>query len=288
MPKKIRLTRKRLQWAEPRAALLKGSPLLNPAATADKYRADLDRLVRAMLKEYERETTKLFRQLGDQIPDVTQDASLVSQARILFSWLGKKYAKIFSERAPEITKRMINGASLANKVQLGESLKKISGGLTIPVPTMTATLAEKLKASTVENVALITNISQQYQERITGAVMRSIQSGGNGAQDILEEVRKIGGMSERRAQLVARDQVAKVTSALNVERSKAAGIKQWSWVHSGGGAEPRKMHLDLDGKVFNYSDPPPVIAEDGTRGYPGYLPNCRCVQAPVLSFGDDE
>lgn len=287
MAKKIPLTRKRRQWAEPRQATIKGSPLLNPAATAAKYSADLERMVAVMRKEYQREIEKLLGNLGHQIPDVVQDASLVSQARILFSWLGQKYSRLFASRASAITERMINGASKANKRQLGDSLKKISGGLTIPVPDMTATLAEKLKASTVENVNLITNISEQYAERISGAVMRSIQSGGNGAADILEEVREIGGMSERRAQTIARDQTAKVTSALNVERSKAAGIKKWEWVHSGGGASPRKRHLELDGKVFSYDDPPPIIDENGTRGYPGFLPRCRCVQAPVLSFGDD-
>ena len=290
MPKKIRLTRKRLQWAEPRAATLRGSPLVAPAATAAKYSAELERMVQAMRKEYDSELRGLFKQLGSQIgPDtLAQDASLASQARILFSWLSTKYAKLFASRASTITERMISGASKASQVQLGESLKKISGGLTIKVADMPGDLADRLTASTAENVGLIKSIQAQYHEKISQTVLRSIQAGGNGSQDIFGQIRHIDGVTENRAKLIAIDQTRKVTTAMNVERAASAGIKKFEWLHSGGGADPRRLHLDYDGQIFDYDKPPVIDERTGERGYPGQLPNCRCAMIPVISFGEEE
>lgn len=302
MPKQIRLTRKRLEWAAPRQATLKGTrlPPYSAAASA-KYQASLDRLVQQMQKEYNAEVRKLFRQHADEesalamdSPNhyaasiMAMDSSLASQARILFSWLGQKYAKLFASRATGMTERMIDSSSMASKKSLGESLKKISGGITIPVPDMPGELSEKITAATAENVGLIKSIQQQYHERISQLVLRSVSTGGNGAQDIFEGIRHYDGLTENRAKLIAVDQTRKVTSAMNVERAKSVGMKRWEWVHSGGGSEPRKLHLQYDGEIFSYDDPPVIDERTGERGFPGQLINCRCTMAPVLELGDAE
>lgn len=279
----IRLTRKRERWAAPRNATLKGDPLKYPAPAAMRYQKSLDELVRAMRADYQREILKLWRQ-SDM--DVTVDANIGSQMRILFSYLGEKWSKRFAARAKEITDRMIRSVDRHSKAALNESLKKISGGLTIKVPDMPGTMQEALKATIAENVSLITSISSQYQERVEGIVYRSIQQGGRGAADIYDDLIKVGGMSERRAHNIATDQTRKATTAFNAERAKSVGIKKGIWRHSSGSAEPRKMHLELDGQEFDL-DKPPVIDPDGTRGLPGYLPNCRCFWTPVITPFDD-
>lgn len=302
MPKQIRLTRKRLEWAAPRNATLKGTrlPPYSAAASA-KYRASLDRLVQQMQKEYNAEVRKLFRQHADEESALAMDsinnycsgimaldASLASQARILFGWLGKKYAKLFASRATGMTERMIDTSSMASKRALGESLKKISGGITIPVPDMPGLLSEKITAATAENVGLIRSIPQQYHERISQLVLRSVSTGGNGAQDIFEGIRHYDGLTEHRAKIIAVDQSRKITTAMNVERAKSVGMKKWEWIHSGGSAEPRKLHLELDGTIHTYDDPPVIDSKTGERGFPGQLIHCKCGMAPVLELGDAE
>lgn len=276
----IRLTRKRERWAKPRNATLKGDPLKYPAPAAVRYQKSLDELVRAMREDYQREVLKLWRGSG---MDITVDSNIGSQMRILFSYLGEKWSKRFASRAKEITDRMIRSVDRHSKATLNESLKKISGGLTIKVPDMPGTMQEALKATIAENVSLITSISSQYQERVEGIVYRSIQQGGRGAADIYDDLIKVGGMSERRAHNIATDQTRKATTAFNVERAKSVGIKKGIWRHSSGSAEPRKMHLELDGQDFDL-DKPPVIDPDGTRGLPGYLPNCGCFWTPAVDF----
>lgn len=301
MARQIRLTRKRLEWAAPRNATLKGERLPPySASAAAKYQAELDKLVQRMQKEYNTEVRRLFRTHADEesalamdapgsyhLGMIAADASLASQARMLFGWLGKKYAKLFASRATSMTERMIDSSSMASKRALGESLKKISGGITIPVPDMPGLLSEKITAATAENVGLIKSIAQQHHERISQLVLRSISSGGNGAQDVFEGIRHYDGLTEKRAKLIAIDQSRKAVAAMNYERAKSVGIKKGIWLHSGGSSEPRKMHVALDGQEFDL-DNPPVINEKGERGMPGTEPNCKCSWQPVLDLGDAE
>lgn len=281
----IRLTRKRERWAKPRNATLKGGPLKYPAPAAMRYQKSLDELVWAMRADYQREILKLWRQsdMGVTADSMVMDANIGSQMRILFSYLGDKWARRFGKRAKEITDRMLSSVDRHSKATLNESLKKISGGITIKVPDMPGTMAEVLKATVAENVSLITSISAQYQERIEGVVYRSIQQGGRGAADIYEDLIKVGGMSERRAHNIAIDQTRKATTAFNVERAKSVGIRKGIWRHSSGSAEPRRKHVDFDGKEFDLSEPP-AIGDKGERVMPGQSISCRCYWTPVVDF----
>lgn len=280
----LKLTKKRAKWAAPRNATLKGTPLSYPAAPAARYEKSLDVLIRDMRADYQREILRLFRTVA-QDGQITMDANLGSQARILFSFLGKKWAKLFAERSTAITERMVASVDKHSMHSLGESLRTISGGLTIKVPAMPAGMADVLKATVAENVARITSISSQYQERIEGIVYRSITQ-GRGAADVYDEVIKIGGMSERRAHLIATDQTRKLTSAYNRERAKSVGIKRGIWRHSGGSGEPRKKHVDFDGHEFDL-DEPPAIGDKGQRVMPGEEIACKCYWVPVLTPFDE-
>lgn len=284
----LKVKPKRLKWAKARETALVGLPLHYPMSVASKYQSEIEAMIRPMAREYERELRELFDQLGGQIMGgdsaCGMDASLASQARILFGWLGRKYAKLFAQRADTITKRMIGRVDKAAKASLEDSLRKASGYLTLKVPDMPGDLADKITAATVENVALIKSIPQQYHDRIVSAVMVSVQTGGKGAADVMKEVRHIGGLSEKRAHLIATDQTRKVTSAMNAERAKAVGMRKFRWLHSGGSADPRPEHMEMNGEIFDYDDPPIIDRKTGERGYPGQLINCRCVAIPVIDF----
>lgn len=244
-----------------------------------------------MRREYERELEKLLRDLPPPTSldsALTMDANLGSQARILLNFLSSKWQQRFGAASGGIVDTMINQVDNASKASLGASLKQLSGGLTIKMPDMPAALQDSLTASVAENTSLIKSVQAQYHERISGAVLRSIQSGGQGQQEVLAELKRIGGLTDNRAELIARDQTSKITSQMNAERQKSVGIRKFQWLHSGGGAEPRKLHLELNGQIFSYDDLPVIDSKTGERGLPGTLINCKCQAIPVLDFGDGE
>lgn len=275
------LTNKRKDYVQSRASgILVGEPLHYPAGVADRYRDGLDKLVQQMMREYKREVAALWR---DYAP-ITQDASLASQSALALARLKNKFTRLFKERAPALIDRMLGGVDKASATGLQKSLKELSGGVTLKTDTIPAPLAEILKATTYENVKLITSIPEQTALRIEGAVMRSIQQGGEGRKTILQELERIGGMESRRVKLISEDQTRKITSAMNVERSKALGITKARWVHSSGSAEPRPKHVDFNGKIFDLNDPP-AIGDKGQKVLPGTEISCRCFYVPVIEWG---
>ena len=168
-------------------------------------------------------------------------------------------------------------------------MKDLSGGLSLNTGLVPDALSEALTAAVAENVQLIKSIPQQYLTQIQGAVMRSIQPGGNGLQDLIPVLKAQKGITERRARNIALDQTRKTFNAANTERMQALGVKKFEWIHSGGGAHPRKDHIEMSGNIYSFDDPPVIGVMYGAevRGFPGDLPNCRCTMRPVIEFDDD-
>ncbi|HAT1528763.1 TPA: phage head morphogenesis protein, partial [Morganella morganii] len=163
----------------------------------------------------------------------------------------------------------------------------LSGGITIKTPAMPEALKDKMIAATAENVSLIKSIPQQFHSRIEGAALRSVSQTGSGSKTLLDEIKAAGVKEEKRAVFIAVDQTRKITTAANYERMKSAGIRKAIWHHSAGSAEPRKLHQQLDGEVFDLDDPPVIDERTGERGLPGQLPNCKCFWTPVIDFGEE-
>lgn len=287
MTRKPKLTRKRERYVKERASgILVGSPLTYPAGQMDRYEKAIGKLTRAMFKEYAKELASVFRQ--NEVLTIAQDASISSQARIMLNKLRRKFERVFAKNAPAIVDNIIGGIDKTSQASLGESLRKLSGGITLKTDAMPAALQQAVKASIAENVTLIKSIASQYHTQIEGAVMRSLQPGGRGMADVRDALDKYEGITDRRKDLIARDQTRKITTAINIERSKSAGISKFKWLHSRGGSEPRELHLQLNGQVFSYDDPPIIDDRTGERGFPGQLINCRCQAVPILEWGDDE
>lgn len=136
-------------------------------------------------------------------------------------------------------------------------------------------VAEKLEQLTTANVQLIKSIHSQYLDKIQAAVMQA-QVKGTLTKDLAKQIQEIGGVTEKRAKLIARDQSAKINASLTRARHEEMGIKQYIWSTSGD-ERVRDSHAENDGKIFSYDDPPPT-------GHPGDEINCRCVAIPY--FGD--
>lgn len=264
-----------------------GEPLIPPDRTEARYRATLEAAIAVMRKEVEREVAAVWK---TNAPAVTSglDASLASQSRILTNALARKFQAFFDRLAPDTARKFVRRIDRHSSASLHSSLKEVSGGLSLKTTVISGRVAEVAKAATVENVGLIKSIPQQYFKDIQGAVMRSIQK-GDGVQTVLEEIRRTGAVTERRAALIARDQTAKATTAVNSARLQALKVRKFEWLHSGGGKEPRQLHKNtLNGQVFSLDDPPIIDERTGERGLPGQLINCRCRMIPVIDFGADE
>lgn len=235
-------------------------------------------MIEPMIKEYNRELERIMR------PYVTQDESLATTLSRSLSKLGKKWSSQFGGEASRLTEDLIDRTDRYSKKSLKASLKEMSGGLSIGTPDMPQGLYDRLLASTKENVLLIKSVPQEFHERIQESVMRSIQTGGFGTKTLLDEIKQTEKVTRNRAECIAVDQTRKINSAMNTERMKSVGVEKFEWIHSGGGAEPRELHLEYDGQIFDMDDPPVIDERTGETGFPGQLINCRCKMRPVVDF----
>lgn len=140
-------------------------------------------------------------------------------------------------------------------------------------------VTDTLAAVLGENVALIRSLDDQMRNGISGAVFRGLQA-RIPARDLAREVRKVAGVGQSRAELIAADQLQKLTGALDEQRQKQAGIGKFEWVHSRK-AKPRPEHVVRDGKVYAWTDP---VAKNDP---PGRAIRCGCRARAVLEIDAD-
>lgn len=282
----IRLTSKRNAWAATRAAAptFRGSPLQHNAAVAVRYEKTLSSLTAQMTAQVTREILRLF-ETDAAAAHFGQDATIASQSRILLAELANRFTDLFNKKAKPAAAAMVKDADKAGTKSLHSSLQKLSGGMSLKTSLASPGLAEITKAAVAENVSLIKSIPAQYLQQVEGAVMRSITT-GNGLQDLVPALEKYEGQTHRRARNIALDQTRKTYNSINRDRMQSLGLKKFMWHHSGGGAHPREDHVEMDGQVFSFDDPPVIDQRTGEVGIPGQVPNCRCTMSPVFDFGD--
>lgn len=281
------LSKKRRTWVEQRkSATIKGTTLANPASVEDKYQKALTKLARQMKALTEKELKKLY-STPDAKAYFTADASIASQAKKLINSLTAKFDSMFGDVAGLLSERMVNGVNAESKAALGNSMKQLSGGMTVNTKVMSADLHETVKASIAQNALLIKTIPKDYLARVGGAVLRSVTT-GQGMADLMPQIQKYGDMTERKAKNVALDQTRKAYNTINADRMKKVGIKKFEWIHSSGGLKPRQDHIEMSGNIYSFDDLPVIDQNTGERGIPGQAPNCKCTMRPVVVFDDEE
>lgn len=129
-----------------------------------------------------------------------------------------------------------------------------------------------------ENTELITNMADEYKHRIRAAIIENIDRGGT-ADELAASLSKIEGMTKRRAELIAVDQIGKLHGKMQEFYQRSAGVKKYRW-RTKRDNRVRPEHAAREGKIFRWDSPPP-------DGHPGMAIRCRCKAQPVFEDNDD-
>lgn len=130
------------------------------------------------------------------------------------------------------------------------------------------------------NAELINDIPDKTLEQIEEETTDALLSGKSVdtlADDIFEIMSERTDVSESRANLIARDQVAKLNGQFTAERQADLGVESYTW-RTVGDERVRKTHDEVDGRVFQWGSPPDET--DGNE--PGQDFQCRCWAEPIL------
>lgn len=124
-----------------------------------------------------------------------------------------------------------------------------------------------------QNAALIKSIPEQHMARVE-SIIRSGVMVGESPKSLAAKIQEAGGVTKRRAQLIATDQIGKANAELTQYRQMDLGIKDYTWITSHD-ERVRSSHRVRDGVQFSWSKPP----EDG---HPGMPIRCRCHASPIF------
>lgn len=141
-----------------------------------------------------------------------------------------------------------------------------------------------------ENVLKIKSIPTETMGEMQKIIMDGYRHGASITQ-ITKDIQDQYKLSRRRAQLLARDQVASLNAQITKMQQEDAGCKKYRWSDSRD-SRVRDCHHALNGKVFSWDDPPEMWYDTKSRGrvytgrrcHPGEDFCCRCVAIPVFDI----
>lgn len=262
-------------------------PIKPHYATGLMYGIKLNTLFALMIDDVTKGVLELYQQQEHRI---IFDAT---PSDILANWLNKrlrKWSSIFAKLIPNIVVSFVNDVDDNIKRDLTNGITKELTNLNVQ-PKIIKSFAVKMSEDSKRalnaqqgliknNVALITNISDDTRKKIFNDVMEASMQGRN-LQYLTEKLRALNQFPEKRIKLIARDQINKATGAINTARQLDLGIKKNTWRHSHGDKEPRPDHLAADGRIYNLDEGCPI---SGEYIYPGQKIKCTCFSQAYLPY----
>lgn len=164
-----------------------------------------------------------------------------------------------------------------NGAQLEKEVRKVAK---INLFDNSAGLAQHLELFVADNVDLVKSLVFDQLDDLKGIVMRGARAGLHHTA-IADQIRERFGVTQRRAALIATDQVGKLNGELNQLRQQTLGIRRYRWSTSRD-ERVRPGHARLDGTIQRWDSPPVVDERTGERGHPGQPVRCRCQAIPIV------
>ena len=127
-----------------------------------------------------------------------------------------------------------------------------------------------------QNIELIHSIDRRTLESIRYALSENIIRAVDRkilVEELTESIMHMAEVNEKRAALIACDQVGKLNSQLAQLEQMNQGVNSYIWVTRKDN-RVRPAHREREGKRFYWDNPP-------SGGHPGWAIRCRCVAIPL-------
>lgn len=172
-------------------------------------------------------------------------------------------------------------------VNADKTIDRIEGGFA-PIArelTVTPSLSEdskaKLSSDYTENMKLwIKKFAEEQTQDLRSLVEKNATEGYR-FDKLIGSIKRRYGVTANKAKFLARQETGLFMSKYRKERFQEAGVRRYKWSTSHD-ARVRHDHRELDGTVWQYSQPPVVDKFTARRANPGEDYNCRCVDIPIL------
>lgn len=245
-----------------------------------KFNAPISKGLRDMGAVFNKHT-KTFKISSASIP--TDVKSVMATAKLDLektqNLFNKDLTEINNNIDTEIEKLIINDNELFDDLaqQYEKSVKSIG-----VQPNLSDTTLDTLKTEYRDNLKLyIKDWTKEAINRLRGKVQEDVLGRGLRAEDIVDTIKSEYGVSQKKAEFLARQESSLVMSKYREESFEQVGVVRYKW-STANDSRVRPDHRALDGKVFTWRNPPVVDRSTGRHGNPGEDFGCRCVAIPIV------
>ena len=266
------------------------------------YAGDIKRIIRAMNKDI---ATVLMPQIRQEKPNYIKDGWSDMLAAYFARLFDQYTGSSFKARVSTILQRPIRMAEESATDQVKRMYK--SATQTTEVDRLAsegdADIEEIINSTVARGVGLITNLTNDYASQVQTIVTNGMQEGLHPTA-ISKQLQEKAKMPIKRANLIARNEVARVNSAVDSARSESLGMKYYRWSTSNdervtgrpGGLYPNskvkcwdiaKKDIGYGPGVFTYKKGAPLKGSNKPKGSDGVHPGtahigCRCRRIPLI------
>lgn len=184
---------------------------------------------------------------------------------------------LLNRRATEMVERVLRLEARRYDEGFMAEAKRVLG-IDLRAVIRTEDLEDQIETAIARNVSLITSMSADMVKRVEQVVIENSLA-GNSVKTLKSKLVEQFSIGERKAQLIARDQMSKFHADLDQARQTQAGISEYDWATSHD-ERVRPLHQRLDGKRYKWGEP--TGAEQGLP--PGKPILCRCRARAVIVF----
>ena len=200
----------------------------------------------------------------------------LNSARYRVESMMRQYSETLKPWAEQTAERIVMRIHKVDEnewVKLGRTI-----GRTLRKELNEAPTGHVVKSFMAENVRLITSLPLEAAERVHEMTLNGITEGTR-ASEIAGKILETGNVTQSRAMLIARTEVARTATGLTRARALHIGSEVYYWRSSEDGSV-RESHKKMNGKIIRWDTEPEV--EPGKYYHAGCFPNCRCYAEPIL------
>lgn len=190
----------------------------------------------------------------------------------------RNYADLIEPWAVRVSTTMLEDVARRDARAWMEKSRRMALGLRAEIMSAPTghVMQELIKAQVIE----IRSIPLAAAERVYSLASEAHITGQRSIE-LAKRIVATEGVTIGRAKMIARSAVSTASTTLVEARAKYVGASQYIW-HTSDDEDVRSDHRHLNGKVFDWENPPVVDKRSGYRSHPGCNANCRCWAEPIL------
>lgn len=216
----------------------------------------------------------MARQIGILTKGISPDGDFKDVSKIVAAL--QAYSKTIEPWAVSVGRYMLADVVRRDLKQWRAVSKEIGRGIRQEIES--APTGAFLQESLNRQVGLIKSLPLEAAKRVHEMTLSGLVDGRRAAE-ISKAILATGEVTEARARLIARTEVARTATGLTEARSRAIGSDGYIW-RTSGDKDVRDSHAEMEGKYIRWAVRPRL--KDGFVAHAGETPNCRCWCEPVL------